>query len=135
MVDNVIMPEAVSVGFKGGPRFYTDKVRSGEPAETPLPNTTIAEHVYTWSHEDAPAEMVIALRSFFYDRRGDLKPFLMKDWADFRLVGEEIGLGDGEVPPSRSRKTYTAGSTPMCGSSGTSSRERWSSRLMASPRR
>lgn len=112
MVDNVIMPEAVSVGFKGGPRFYTDKVVSVNRQKTRLPNTTIAEHAYTWAMQDAPAALVIALRKFFYDRRGDLKVFLMKDWADFLLAGEEIGLGDGVAVAFQIIATYTAGNNP-----------------------
>lgn len=112
MVDNLIMPDDISIGFKGGPRFYTDKSVASNRQKRRMPNTTIAEHVYTWSLIDAPAEMVVSLRSFFYDRRGDLKPFLMKDHSNFRLADEVIGIGDAEQTQFQATKTETAGSNP-----------------------
>jgi hypothetical protein len=49
MVDNLIMPDDISIGFKGGPRFYTDKSVASNRQKRRMPNTTIAEHAYTWS--------------------------------------------------------------------------------------
>jgi ribosomal protein S12 methylthiotransferase accessory factor YcaO len=57
-------------------------------------------------------EMVEALRSFFYDRRGDLKPFLMRDWTNYRLVDEPFGIGDDETTAFQITKTESAGSNP-----------------------
>jgi uncharacterized protein (TIGR02217 family) len=56
--------------------------------------------------------MVEALRSFFYDRRGDLKPFLMRDWTNYRLVDEPFGIGDDETTAFQITKTESAGSNP-----------------------
>ncbi|MES0071941.1 DUF2460 domain-containing protein [Mesorhizobium sp. M0058] len=112
MVDNVIMPDDVSIGFKGGPRFITTKVRSVSQRTTRLPNASVARHYYAWSQRNIPETMLISLRSFFYDRRGDFKVFLMKDWADFRLIDEQIGLGDGVQAAFQATKTYTAGNNP-----------------------
>ncbi|RVC47574.1 hypothetical protein EN781_00105 [Mesorhizobium sp. M4A.F.Ca.ET.090.04.2.1] len=112
MVDNLIMPERVSQGFKGGPTFSTDKSTQVNMQTRRLMNVSIARHVYTWSMQDAPADLVKALRAFFYDRRGDFKVFLMKDWTNFQLVDEQIALGDGSTVAFQITKTETAGVNP-----------------------
>lgn len=112
MVDNVIMPETLSVGFKGGPTFSTDKVVSVNMQERRLQNLTIARHVYSFMLDNAAASVVTALRSFWFDRRGDFKAFLFKDWADYQCVGEQIGIGDGVQTVFQCIKTYTAGNNP-----------------------
>lgn len=112
MVDNVILSESISVGFKGGPTFSTDKVVSVNMQERRLQNLSIARHVYSWGMQNAPAALVTTLRAFFFDRRGDFKAFLMKDWADFQLAAEQIGIGDGVVVAFQIVKAYTAGNNP-----------------------
>ncbi len=112
MVDNVIMPETLSVGFKGGPTFSTDKVVSVNMQERRLQNLSIARHLYSFQLDNAPVSMITALRAFWFDRRGDFKAFMFKDWADFQLTAEQIGLGDGSNKLFQITKTYTAGVNP-----------------------
>lgn len=112
MVDNVIMPPTLSVGFKGGPTFSTDKVVSVNMQERRLQNLSIARHVYSFQLDNAAASVVTALRAFWFDRRGDFKSFLFKDWADYQLVAEQIALGDGSTAAFQITKTYTAGNNP-----------------------
>src|ERR1700747_261453 len=109
MVDNVIMPETVSVGFKGGPTFSTDKVISVSNQERRLQNQSVARHTYSWALDNAPADIITTLRAFWFDRRGDFKAFLFKDWADFQLSAELIFVGDGIANTCQITKTYTAG--------------------------
>lgn len=115
-VDLLIMPETVSVGFKGGPTFSTDKVKSVSQQTRRLMNQPIAVHTYTWNLQNADNEassaIIDQLRAFWFDRRGDFKTFLMKDWADFKLVAEQMGLGDGSNKLFQITKTYTAGVNP-----------------------
>lgn len=115
-VDNLIMPETVSVGFKGGPAFSTDKVVAVNMQERRLQNLSIARHTYTWNLTNADANgdtsIIPQLRAFFYDRRGDFKTFLMKDWTDYQLVAEPIFIGDGVANSCQITKTYTAGFNP-----------------------
>lgn len=116
MVDNLIMPEKVSVGFKGGPTFSTEKVKSVAQQTRRFQNQGIAVHKYSWNLQNADNEPTVALidwlRGLFFDRRGDLKTFLMKDWADYKLVAEQIGIGDGATATFQITKTYTAGFNP-----------------------
>ncbi|RWB66581.1 DUF2460 domain-containing protein [Mesorhizobium sp.] len=111
-VDNLVMPETVSQGFKGGPTFSTAKSTQVNMQTRRLPNVSIARHVYTFMMQDAPADLVKQLRAFFYDRRGDYKVFLMKDWSNFQLVDEQIALGDGSTVAFQIVKTETAGVNP-----------------------
>ncbi|MER8615961.1 DUF2460 domain-containing protein [Mesorhizobium sp. M1409] len=106
------MPESVSVGFKGGPRFITTKARSASQRTRRLQNTSIARHYYSWSQKNRDAVLIATLRDFFYDRRGDFKVFLMKDWTDFQCIACQIGIGDGVQAAFQATKTYTAGFNP-----------------------
>lgn len=112
MVDNVILSEYVAVGFKGGPRFSTDKVVSVNMQERRLQNLSIARHYFAWTQRNASSTIIATLRAFWYDRRGDFKAWLLKDWTDFQCVDCQIGVGDGVVAAFQSTKTYTAGSNP-----------------------
>jgi uncharacterized protein (TIGR02217 family) len=111
-VDNLIMPETVSVGFRGGPTFSTDKVVAVNMQERRLQNLSKVRHVYSWNLQYADIELTDQLRAFWYDRRGDFKAFLMKDWTDFRAVGQSLGLGDGSQTTFPFSKTYSAGNNP-----------------------
>jgi hypothetical protein len=89
-VDNLIMPETVSVGFKGGPTFSTEKVVAVSMQDAALPEP-VDRPAYVhlgpaerrqWNGRSRRA-LIDTLRKFWFDRRGDFKAFLMKDWADF----------------------------------------------------
>ncbi len=95
MVDTVILPDRLSVGFSGGPTFSTDKLRLKGGGERRQANRNDPVRFYTFSAEDQTADVVVALRDFFVDRRGDFYAFLMKDWMDFAVTGGALGLGDG----------------------------------------
>jgi uncharacterized protein (TIGR02217 family) len=112
MVDNLVMPETLSVGFKGGPTFSTDKVVAVNMQERRLQNLSIARHVYSFMLDNAAASTVTTLRAFWFDRRGDFKAFLFKDWADYQLTAEQIAIGDGSTVAFQATKTYSAGSNP-----------------------
>lgn len=112
MVDNVILAEDVALGFKGGPRFSTDKVTSVNMQERRLQNLSIARHYYAWSQRNAPDTLIATLRGFWFDRRGDFKAWLLKDWTDFQIVDGPIGIGDGVIAAFQAAKVYTAGNNP-----------------------
>jgi uncharacterized protein (TIGR02217 family) len=115
-VDALIMPEKVSVGFKGGPTFSTDKVVAVSMQERRFQNQSIARHMYTWSLQNADntesAAIIDTLRAFWFDRRGDFKAFLMKDWADFSATDEQIAIADTGTVSVQLTKTYSAGINP-----------------------
>lgn len=112
MVDNVIMDERMALGFKGGPTFSTDKLVMVNGQERRLQNRSVAIHNYVWAFTNTSLELEAQLKAFFFDRRGDFKVWLLKDWSDFSGVLEPISAGTGALTTFQIVKTYTAGSNP-----------------------
>lgn len=106
MVDKPILNESVAFGFKGGPRFSTDKVVAVNQKERRFQNVSKVRHYYSWSQRNRDASLIAALRAFWYGVRGDFYSWLLKDWTDFQLVDEEIGVGDGSDLTFQITKTY-----------------------------
>jgi uncharacterized protein (TIGR02217 family) len=112
MVDNLIMDERMALGFKGGPTFSTDKLVMVNGQERRLQNRSVAVHTYQWSFKNTGLALEAQLKAFWFDRRGDFKVWLLKDWSDFSGTLEPIGLGTGALTTFQVIKTYTAGVNP-----------------------
>lgn len=106
MSSNVVMPEELSVGFVSQPTFSTDKIIMVNGQESRLPNRSIVIHKYRFDQTNVPAIIVAALRNFWYSRLGDFREFLMKDWADFELHNEIIGIANGVTTAFQVTKIY-----------------------------
>lgn len=106
MSSTVVMPEDLSVGFISRPTFSTDKNVMVNGQESRFPNRSMVIHRYTFDQENVETSMIAALRAFWFSRRGDFHAFLMKDWADFELKDEMIGLGDGIANSFQAQKVY-----------------------------
>jgi uncharacterized protein (TIGR02217 family) len=102
----VIMPSDLSVGFKSIPTFSTDKLAMVNGQERRNKNRDVVIHEYTFEQTNVPKAYVQALRSFWYDRLGDFRDFLMIDWADCDLTEEVIGTGNGVLTQFQAKKTY-----------------------------
>lgn len=111
-VDNVIMDERMALGFKGGPTFSTDKLPTVSGQERRLQNRSIAIHSYVWGFQNTSLELEEQLKAFFFDRRGDFKVWLLKDWSDYSAVLEPLGAGTGALTTFQLVKTYSAGFNP-----------------------
>jgi uncharacterized protein (TIGR02217 family) len=113
MVDNVIMDERMALGFKGGPTFSTDKLVMVNGQERRLQNRSVAIHNYVWSFKNTSLAIEASLKAFWFDRRGDFKAWLLKDWSDYSGTLQAIGVGTGALTTFQLIKTYTAaGSNP-----------------------
>ncbi|BCH33119.1 hypothetical protein MesoLjLc_50490 [Mesorhizobium sp. L-8-10] len=112
MVDNVILSEQVALGFKGGPTFSTDKLAMVNGQERRLQNRSVAIHQFMWEYRNQTRAIVEELREFWFDRRGDFKAWLLKDWGDYQAAGEPFGVGDGSTKTFPLIKTYTGGFNP-----------------------
>jgi uncharacterized protein (TIGR02217 family) len=111
-VDNVVMDERMALGFKGGPSFNTDKLTMVNGQERRLQNRSVAIHNYVWSFKNTGLQLEAQLKAFWFDRRGDFKSWLLKDWSDFSATLEPIGVGTGALAAFQIIKTYTAGVNP-----------------------
>jgi len=112
MVDNVIMDERMALGFKGGPTFSTDKLAMVNGQERRLQNRSVAIHAYVWSFTNTTLALEASLKAFWFDRRGDFKAWLLKDWSDYSGTLQVIGAGTGALTTFQIIKTYSAGSNP-----------------------
>jgi uncharacterized protein (TIGR02217 family) len=111
-VDNVIMDERMALGFKGGPTFSTDKLAMVNGQERRLQNRSVAIHAYVWSFKNTTLALEASVKAFWFDRRGDFKAWLLKDWSDYSGTLQVIGAGTGALTAFQIIKTYSAGSNP-----------------------
>jgi len=109
MVDNAIMPDSMALGFRGGPRFFTDIATMVNGQERRLQNRSIAIHDYSYSFNNKHASEIATVKAFFMDRRGRFKSWLLKDWSDFQATNEVIGTANGATTTFQLVKAYTAG--------------------------
>lgn len=102
-------------GCVGGPQFKTDIVVNGAQVEQrnlnwwfPLSRWQLGERMLLDSDIEGIKE-VEYLRSFHAARSGSKQGFRFKDWADYQVVGVELGTGDGVTTQWQLKKLYSAG--------------------------
>lgn len=103
-------PASVSEGSKGGPGFNTTVFTSQSGEEQRNQNWAQSHAEYDVSYgirSKADLDLVLA---FFYVMRGRITGFRFKDWGDYILTDEEIGLGTGGSVAYQVTKTYSVGS-------------------------
>lgn len=104
-----LLPEDISYGSSGGPKFKTEIFVSSGGYEQRSSIWQDIRAEYDISHgirDRAAADEVIKL---FYAVRGRAVGFRFKDWKDYRLTNELIGTGDGTTTKFYFRKTYDPG--------------------------
>lgn len=106
---NVRFPTDISYGSSGGPEYSTDIVITHSGYEQRNVNWQEARAVYNVTHGVKTKEQLDALIAFFRARRGRAYGFRFKDWADYAVTGQEIGIGDGVITEFQLVKTYSSG--------------------------
>jgi uncharacterized protein (TIGR02217 family) len=111
MVDfhEVRLPEDIERGAVGGPGFKTSKtpLASGHGPKVrhwlqPLGGWDIGYGIQS-------LEDLETVKSFFYCRMGSGFGFRFKDWGDFEILQQEIGVGDGAETEFQVFKRYSDG--------------------------
>ncbi|MGE4486374.1 MAG: DUF2460 domain-containing protein [Synergistaceae bacterium] len=106
---NVRLPVEVERGAQGGPMFDTTvlELRSGHEQRNINWQQTRARYniSYGISHKDE-LEAVI---HFFYARYGRAYGFRFKDWGDYEVPLQVLGLGDGATVDFQAFKRYSDG--------------------------
>lgn len=102
-------PVEISYGSKGGPRFKTTilTLASGRERRNQDWSTVRAEYDVSQGIKDE-AQMT-ELRDFFYGRRGAAHSFRFKDWGDYKIANQTIGVGDGIKRDFQIIKSYDVG--------------------------
>lgn len=105
----VRFPEDISYGSKGGPGFSTEVYTATSGAEQRNRNWQFARCKYDVSHGIRDKADMDIILNFFYVMGGKATGFRYKDWSDYQLDQEQIGVGDGATTVFQIQKTYTAG--------------------------
>ena len=101
-------PESVGEGARGGPVFFTHVFDSNGGLEQRGSNWTRAKHTYDVTLGIRTKADMETVREFFTVIRGRFNSFRFKDWNDFTLTSEQIGVGNGSTQ-FQITKTYTTG--------------------------
>jgi uncharacterized protein (TIGR02217 family) len=102
-------PDNVSYGSSGGPGFKTFVFEGHTGVEARSIEWSIARARYNVSYGIRDKTDMDEVRAFFYAVRGRAVGFRYKDWGDYSLVDEEIGVGDGVKTTFNLIKTYEVG--------------------------
>lgn len=106
---DVLFPETISYGSKGGPGFLTRILTLGSGHE---------QRAQKWEKSRAKYNAYYGLRgqadlntvlAFFYCRHGMTYSFPFKDRRDYSVIGQAVGTGDAETKTFDLVKTYTDG--------------------------
>jgi uncharacterized protein (TIGR02217 family) len=104
------LPPEVEEGMKGGPAFYNviQESISGQEQRVQVWAKCRGrwECTYAILDKDETSGIFRAVVAAFRERRGSLLPFRFKDWGDFELTNENIGVGNNITQTFQVVKSY-----------------------------
>jgi uncharacterized protein (TIGR02217 family) len=106
---NVRFPEDISYGSKGGPSFSTTIFTATSGYEQRNSNWSIHRCTYDVVFGIKTVAQMDQVFNFFYAMRGKALAFRFKDWSDYRLKEEKIGVGNAALVDFQIKKTYAVG--------------------------
>lgn len=109
---DVRLMEDIERGAMGGPEFKTTIVELGSGAEQRNIDWSNARAKWGIGYGVDDRDYVAAIRAFFYARQGRAHTFPFRDWTDYQLSNELIGIGGGSPLNASFQiiRTYTSGS-------------------------
>lgn len=107
----VLFPVDVSYGSGGGPKFKTTVFEADSGYEQRNIDWTMTRAEYDVSQGIKNQDQMDVLTNFFYARWGKAYGFRFKDWNDFSLKQQQIGVGDGATKDFQIIKTYVSQQT------------------------
>src|SRR5262245_16867263 len=105
--DEIRLPEDVERGAQGGPQFKTNIMTLGSGFEKRNQEWADTQGEWDLSYGISTKDDLKTLIAFFYARRGRARGFRFKDWSDFELERQAIGIGDGANADFQIYKRYT----------------------------
>lgn len=103
------LSQRVEAGFSGGPEWNTLVVPMASGAERRRANWAMPHHRFTADYAILDPRQKNEILAAFWAMRGQLHSMRFKDWNDYRLIDEVIGVGAGTNAPMQLIKTYTFG--------------------------
>lgn len=107
IIDNVRIPVWIEQGAKGGPMFNTQINRSQGGSDTSIILWQYPLHMYDIGYGISQKSEFSTILDFFYARRGRGYGFRFKDWSDFEITAQQIGVGNGVLTTFQITKTYS----------------------------
>lgn len=104
------LPTHISYGSSGGPGFLTSVFTAASGDEQRNRNWSKARAKYDISYGITDKADMDAVIAFFMNVGGRVTGFRFKDWADYQIENQLIGVGDGSTTAFQLIKTYTVGS-------------------------
>lgn len=108
-IESPRFPDNISYGSSGGPGFRTTIFEGHSAEEQRGVNWDRSKARYNVSYDVRDIEDMAVVRRFFYALRGRAVGFRFKDHADYQLVQEVIGVGNGVNLVFKLTATYTVG--------------------------
>lgn len=100
-------PDQISLGSTGGPGFKTFIFEGGNALDHgAVTQWDISRGKWDISKALQDLDDMDDVREFFYAARGKARTFRFKDWHDYTLDNEQIGVGDGADTTFQLIKTY-----------------------------
>lgn len=93
---NVRFPEDISYGSSGGPSFKTTILELASGHEQRNIDWSLARANYDASYGIKTREQMEDVLDFFYARRGQAYGFRFKDWMDYSIDRQQIGVVAGD---------------------------------------
>lgn len=100
-------PTDISYGSSGGSGFSTTIFSTEGGWEQRNVNWSATRAEYDVSHGIKSRADMDVIIEFFMAMRGRAYAFRFKDWSDFYIVNQQIGVGDGTTRVFQLVKTYT----------------------------
>jgi len=100
-------PPDISYGSQGGSGFSTTVFETTGGYEQRNINWANSRAKYDISYGIRDTTDITTVVNFFMAMQGKAYGFRFKDWADFQITNQQIGLGDGSTVNFQLGKTYT----------------------------
>jgi len=96
----------INYGAIATPSFKTEILEDGKGFEQRNPKWTYPLHTFQIGDRTINKELLDYLTAFFMKVRGKSRPFLWKNWSDYKAINQSIGIGDGIKTHSQLVKRY-----------------------------
>lgn len=103
----ILFPANISYGSSGGPKFKTTIFTSDSGYEQRNIDWSNIRSEFDVSHGIKDQSQMDELTNFFMVVNGRAYGFRYKDWNDFSINLQQIGVGDGSTTTFQLVKTYT----------------------------
>ncbi len=102
-------PTDIAYGSAGGPEYSTDIVITQSGYEQRNANWSQARACYNVAHGVKTQTQLDGLIAFFRARKGRADGFRFKDWTDYTVAAQVIGVGNGSNKIFQLVRTYVDG--------------------------